>query len=214
MRRLSGRGRAPVCACPPGWSAAAARVLPGALFALALLLPLWRYRILWHLKVEDVFFELHDVIVYASDVLVLLVIGAWALSPARRRIAELPRWLVLALVGLAALATLSAAWASLSWLALYHAGRLWLLFGLFLAIATARKARSALTWGLLASAAIEAAIGLGQFASQGPLGLREFGEVIMRPGWSGASVITVGGAPVIRAYGLTQHPEYPRAACS
>jgi O-antigen ligase len=28
----------------------------------------------------------------------------------------------------------------------------------------------------------------------------------MRPEWSGASVVTVNGAPVLRAYGLTQHP--------
>jgi O-antigen ligase len=174
--------------------------------ALALLLPLWRYRIAYHLKLEAVYFELHDVIVYASDVLALLVVVLWLLSPARRRVAELPRWLVVLLLAFAALATLSAAWATLPWLALYHAARLWLLFALFLAIATAREARWALVWGLLISAALQAALGAAQFATQGPLGLRDLGEVALLPEWSGASVITAGGARVLRPYGLTQHP--------
>ena len=103
--------------------------LPGALAALALTLPVWRYRVLWHLNVEAIFFELHDVILYLSDLLALLAIALWWLTPYRRRIGRLPRWQVGALAGLALLATLSALWAPLGWLALYQAARLWLLFG-------------------------------------------------------------------------------------
>jgi hypothetical protein len=174
--------------------------------ALALLLPLWRYRIVWHLKLEAVYFELHDIIIYASDLLVLLVVAVWLLSPARTRVGELPRGLVILLAAFAGLATVSAAWAGLPWLTLYHAARLWLLFALFLAIATAREARWALTWGLLISAALQAGLGIAQFAAQGPLGLRDLGEVAMPPAWSGAAVITVAGERILRPYGLTQHP--------
>jgi O-antigen ligase len=53
---------------------------------------------------------------------------------------------------------------------------------------------------------MQAALGMAQFAAQGPLGLRDLGEVALRPEWSGASVITAGGARVLRPYGLTQHP--------
>jgi O-antigen ligase len=174
--------------------------------ALALLLPLWRHRIVWHFELEAVYFELHDIIVDASDLLVLLVVAVWLLSPARKRVAELPRWLVILLAAMAMLATLSATWATLPWLALYHAARLWVLFLLFLAVATTREARWALTWGLLISAAVQAGLGLAQFAAQGPLGLRDLGEVAMPPAWSGASVITVAGERFLRPYGLTQHP--------
>jgi hypothetical protein len=180
--------------------------LPGALAALALTLPAWRYRVLWHLNLEEIFFELHDVIFYLSDLLALLAIAIWWMTPCRRRIDRLPRWQVLTLAGLALLATISALWAPLGWLALYQAARLWLLFGLFLAAATASEARAALAWGLLISGAIQASIGLAQFALQHTLGLRDLGELVMRPEWSGASVITVNGLPTLRAYGLTQHP--------
>ena len=69
--------------------------LPGALAALALTLPVWRYRVLWHLNVEAIFFELHDVILYLSDLLALLAIAAMvadALSPADRQAASLAGW--------------------------------------------------------------------------------------------------------------------------
>ena len=184
----------------------AIRALPGTLLALAVILPAWRYRVLWHLNIEDIFFELHDVILYLSDLLALLAIVMWWMTPYRRRIGGLPRWLVGALAGLAILATVSALWAPLGWLALYQAARLWLLFGLFLVVATAREARTALAWGLLISGAIQAFIGLTQFAFQRTLGLRVLGELVMRPEWAGASVITVNGLPTLRAYGLTQHP--------
>ena len=115
--------------------------LPGALLALALTLPAWRYRVLWHLALEDIYFELHDVLLYLSDLLALFAIAAWWITPYRRRIGTLPHWLVGALAGLALLATISALWAPLGWLALYQAARLWLLFGLFLVVATAREAR-------------------------------------------------------------------------
>ncbi len=180
--------------------------LPGALLALALTLPAWRYRVLWHLNLEDIFFDLHDVMLYPSDLLALFAIAAWWVTPYRQRIGRLPRWLVGTLAGLALLATVSALWAPLAWLALYQAARLWLLFGLFLVVATASEARLALAWGLLISGAIQASIGLAQFALQRTLGLRDLGELVMRPEWSGASVITVNGIPTLRAYGLTQHP--------
>ena len=131
--------------------------------ALALTLPAWRYRVLCHLNVEAIFFELHDVILYLSDLLALLAIALWWLTPYRRRISRLQRWQVGALAGLALLATLSALWAPLGWLALYQAARLWLLFGLFLVVATASEARLALAWGLLISGAVQASIGLAQF---------------------------------------------------
>jgi hypothetical protein len=144
----------------------AVMALPGALMVLALTLPAWRYRVLWHLNLEAIYFELHDVMLYPSDLLALFAIAAWWMTPYRRRIGRLPRWLVGALAGLALLATISALWAPLGWLALYQAARLWLLFAVFLVVATTPESRGPLAWGLVISGAIQAGIGLAQFSLQ------------------------------------------------
>jgi hypothetical protein len=86
----------------------ATTMVPGALFAFALTLPLTRHRVLWHLKVEEVYFELHDIILYASDLMLLVVIATWLLTPARGRVKALTRWLLFALLALPLLAAISA----------------------------------------------------------------------------------------------------------
>ena len=184
----------------------AALSIPGALVALALVLPAYRYRLLWHHGSEDIYFELRDWFVYLSDLPLLIAVGAWLLTPYWRRLACVPRWLTLALALLAGLASLSTLWAPMTSLAFYQAGRLWLLFGLFCVVATAWEARSALLWGLAASGALQAGLGFAQFVAQHTFGLKRLGEVTMWPEWPGASIVTVEGERILRAYGLTQHP--------
>jgi hypothetical protein len=180
--------------------------LPGALVALALALPAYRYRLLWHHGAEEIYFELRDWLIYLSDLPLLIAVGAWLLTPYWRRLARVPRWLILALALLAGLAALSTLWAPMTSLAFYQAGRLWFLFGLFCVVATAWEARGALLWGLTLSGALQAGIGLAQFLAQHTFGLKRLGEVTMWPEWPGASVVTVEGERILRAYGLTQHP--------
>lgn len=184
----------------------AALLLPGALVALAITLPPWRYYRLWTRGSTDIFWELRSVFLYLSDIAALTAIGAWILTPFWRRTGDLPRWLVGVLALLATLATLSALWAPMPVLALGQGARLWFLFALFLVVATTPDAHSPLAWGMVISGTLEAAIALAQFRLQRSLGLGELGEVIVRPEVSGASIITVDGAPILRAYGLTQHP--------
>ncbi len=184
----------------------AALSIPGALVALALVLPAYRYRLLWHHGTEEIYFELRDWFVYLSDLPLLITVGAWLLTPFWRRLARLPRWLIIALALLSALASASVLWAPMPSLAFYQAGRLWLLFGLFCVVATTWEARGALLWGLAVSGAIQAGIGFAQFLAQHTFGLKRLGEVMMQPEWPGASIVTVEGARILRAYGLTQHP--------
>lgn len=191
----------------PGWlRRQAALSLPGALVALALVLPAYRYRLLWHHGSEAIYFELRDWFIYLSDLPLLIALAAWLLTPYPRRLAHAPRWMIAALALLAGLASLSVLWAPMPSLAFYHAARLWCLFGLFCVVATAWEAREALLWGLAASGALQAGFGLAQFLAQRTFGLKRLGEVLMHPDWPGASVITVDGARILRAYGLTQHP--------
>ncbi|MCX7707436.1 MAG: O-antigen ligase family protein [Anaerolineae bacterium] len=184
----------------------AALILPGALTVLALALPAYRYRLIYHHGTEDIFFELRDIFLFLSDFPAALAVAAWALTPFPRRVRLLPRWLVATLLLLAAWAGLSAIWAPMPLYAVYQAGRLWLLAGVFLVVATTWELRGLMAWALLISAALQAGIGLAQFLLQRTLGLRDLGEVTWRPDWPGASVITVDGMSTLRAYGLTQHP--------
>lgn len=184
----------------------AALSIPGALAALALVLPAYRYRLLWHHGTEDIYFELRDWFVYLSDLPLLVAIVAWLLTPYGRRLAAIPRWLTASLALLAGLASLSILWAPMTSLAFYQAARLWLLFGLFCVVATAWEARPALLWGLAVSGALQAGLGCAQFLAQHTFGLKRLGEVTMWPEWPGASVVTAEGARILRAYGLTQHP--------
>ena len=173
---------------------------------LALTLPAWRYYLLWHVGSESIYFELRDGFVYLSDLPLLIAIGCWALTPFPRRVGRLPRWLTVALLLLTLWATISILWAPLRSYAAYQSFRLWLLFLLYLVVGTVPEARGALVWGLAVSGAVQGMLGAAQFLAQRTLGLRELGEITMRPEWPGASVITVGGEPILRAYGLTQHP--------
>ncbi len=190
-----------------GWvQLQAAYCLPGALMALALTLPMYRRLLLWHHGSEEIYYELRDVFAYLSDIPTLIAMGAWLLTPYPRRIRELPRWLLATLACLAVLGTLSALWAPMPLTTLYHSARLWVLLVLYLIIATTPEARGALLWGIALSGALQAGIGIAQFVNQATFGLTDLGEVLVRPEWSGASVITVGGWRILRAYGLTQHP--------
>jgi hypothetical protein len=184
----------------------AALSIPGALVALALVLPAYRYRLLWHHGTEEIYFELRDWFIYLSDLPLLIAVGAWLLTPFWRRLACVPRWLIIALALLAGLASLSTLWAPMTSLAFYQAGRLWLLLGLFCVVATTWEARGALLWGLAASGALQAGLGFAQFVAQHTFGLKRLGEVTMWPEWPGASIVTVEGERILRAYGLTQHP--------
>jgi O-antigen ligase len=171
-----------------------------------LTLPLYRYRLLVHRGSEDIYYELRDSFVFLSDLAAILVVLLWLLTPFWRRLPRLPRWLLVALTGLTVWATLSAAWAPLPPYALYQAGRLWLLLGVFAAVATTTELRGVVAWALVASGALQAGVGIAQFVLQRPLGLRDLGEVALHPAVSGASVIVAEGARTLRAYGLTQHP--------
>ncbi|MBI5563942.1 MAG: O-antigen ligase family protein, partial [Chloroflexi bacterium] len=59
---------------------------------------------------------------------------------------------------------------------------------------------------LLSSLVLQAAIGIVQFAVQHHLGLSVLGELPVDLAYPGVSVISTGGPPLIRLYGLSGHP--------
>lgn len=64
----------------------------------------------------------------------------------------------------------------------------------------------ALVWPLALTAALQAAVGVGQFVSQHSLGLTWLGEPMLDPQQAGVSVVMNAGERWLRAYGINSHP--------
>ena len=154
------------------------------------------------------FHEYESFAVYLSDFFAVFLIGLnW------RRLREvfflLPRvgrGSLLVFIIFAAVSVFAAASASL---ALYALARLVLAMLAGLAVAALVRERGALS--LIASVfiaivALEAALGIAQFARQESIGLHFLGESPIAAGDPATSRILIGGAYVVRAYGTFPHP--------
>lgn len=185
----------------------AVRYLPVALLALTLVWPMHRQIKLWKLGADGTPAYLGShVFIYASDILALIAFLLWVGTLYRRQVRYLPGWLNGALIGLAALATVSALWSQVSLKALYYAARLWMLFVLYVVVGTTSGISRRLMWGIGLAGALQALVGIAQFAEQSSVGLTALGERTLDPIQPGISVITVDGTRFLRAYGLTSHP--------
>jgi hypothetical protein len=107
---------------------------------------------------------------------------------------------------LAVLAALSALTAEEAGLAVMMAGRLLILFLLYLAVVRFRPDRRWTAAGLGVMVVIQSVVGLGQFVLQRDWGWQWLGEVALAAAPGGGSIINVGGQSWLRAYGLTPHP--------
>ena len=145
-----------------------------------------------------------------AELTALAAVGAYALAgwPNRERLLRGERRMfTLSLLALLALAALSPLWAMHRGLAAVHAGHMtaWTAFALMMASGDwpARRLAAFLLAGLL----IHAAVGYLQVALQHFVGLGpRFGEVPVRPEETWASVVFAGPVRLLRAYGLSGHP--------
>ena len=188
----------------------AERLSVAGLAVLLATLPFWRHRVLVHRAGDPVFFEFHDVTLYTNDLAWFGAVGAWLLSrllhraPAKMRLGP---WFVTGpLAGFVVLAYLGAPQAVDPLYAGYQGVRLLLLLGLYLLVLNLPLAQGAIAWPLAAGLVIQAAVAVPQFVLGQSLGLQRLGEVAVKAGWPGASVVMVGEQRWLRAYGLAQHP--------
>jgi O-antigen ligase len=207
-----------------------------ALAGLVLFLPLWRHRVLLHRAGEPVFFETQDVILYTNDLLLWAALGAWFLSrlvaPAPARLRFGPWFIAGPLLGFLLLAAAGAPFAVDPLSAAYQSVRLLVLLALYLLLVNLRLApggepdrgnggatpqpaaaaarpgdlRSAVAWPMAGAMVLQAAVAAPQFIMRQHVGLGWLGEIPVKAGWPGASVVMVGEERWLRAYGLTQHP--------
>ncbi len=79
-------------------------------------------------------------------------------------------------------------------------------FSVFTYLISEIKYKTALIYGILASAVIQSVIAIGQFLSQHSLGLKILGEPIIASNINGIAKIDLGSEKFIRAYGTFSHP--------
>lgn len=185
------------------------RRLAGGSFAAAIFFAPFRYRwLLFEHAIPPVYSDYTDGLVFLSDIFLVALLALWLLSLALRprRLSVGPLWLAIPLSGLALVSALSAVFSVLPSLSFYHLARLMIYAGLYLYIVNEVRGPRSLLPALAAGAAVQAAVGVGQWLAQADLGLQRLGEYELDPAWNGVSIVWAEAGRSLRAYGLSDHP--------
>ncbi len=175
---------------------------------LILALPLARHWVVFPRPPFDIYYEFTSIVLYASDVVVvlfLLTTVLWVLLD-RPSVQWGPAAVTVPLALLPLLAWVSVPGAGDPVLAAYTAGRLFVLLALYLAIATLRPAARTVRLGLAAGVILQSAVAAAQFTTRDDLGWQRLGEIALSPIPGEGSILKVGGHVWLRGYGLTPHP--------
>ena len=157
----------------------------------------------------DLAAPLADVVIYGIDGLIALTIGAWILARVldRRRVRVGPRALVVPASALLALAWISLPFGVLPYLSLFGAIRLTALLILALYVVNEVDGLADLVVPVGLMVGIQGLVAIGQFVHQASIGLERIGETHLGPGTPGMSVVLrEDGVRILRAYGLSTHP--------
>lgn len=159
-------------------------------------------------RVDAVFAGYTDFFLYPSDIFIALTVICGLAAPfaARRRFSRGPWYFFVPLVGLTALSFLSAIVSVDPALTLYHSMRFLLLFGVYLALVNTPVPPIWIVVPLSLGVLVQGSVAILQFARQGSLGLQMFGELSLNPLDSGTSILRYDDVRILRAYGLTDHP--------
>ncbi len=182
-----------------------------AYFAFAgtvVLLPLRLRLVLVPRPSPPIYADYTDFLLFAADGLLLLTLGLWGLSLAMdsRSISAGPALLWAPIAGFTAVGGLSSAFSVDPALSLYHTVRLAALFALYLYVVNEIRSLKLLVWPVALQAGLQSVIAIGQLYAQRSLGLQLLGEHLLDPAWSGVSVVGAQGTRILRAYGLSDHP--------
>ncbi|HUF39263.1 MAG TPA: O-antigen ligase family protein [Anaerolineales bacterium] len=175
---------------------------------LIVLIP-FRARLVLHpIRIESLYSDFTDYILFASDVFALLTLLLWAaqLIVLRRRPATGPWFVTWPLAGVLVIALISAfdsAAPAISW---YHVARLAGLFGLYLFAVNTIESLETLIVPVAVMVAVQSVVAVAQFLLQRSTGLSFLGELALDPGMAGVSIVWAPGIYSLRSYGLSDHP--------
>ncbi len=189
--------------------AARLRTLAWLAFAGVIVLSPFRARIdLIARPVIPVYGDFTDILLFWSDIAIVLTLGLWlaSLLAQPRPLTVGPRLLAWPIAGLIGVACLGVPFAGDVALAADNAIRLLVLavLGLYEVneIGSLRR-----LWAPVAiMVAIQAIIGIGQVLGQHSLGLAGLGEWLLAPNLGVSVVTTIDGTRILRAFGLSDHP--------
>lgn len=151
-----------------------------------------------------------DLRITLPPLLTLATIGFWLLArwldPAPRPFSMGPAALAIPLMALVVLGLVTIPFSINPIVSALSARYHLLLLGLYLVTVNSRTERGAVAAALACGAAVQAAIGWPQFLLGHSVGLQAIGEYAVDSAWPGASVVMMGQSRVLRAYGLSGHP--------
>jgi O-antigen ligase len=178
-------------------------------FAMLIGLIPFRYRFIQIARpLPPIYNDYTDFILSASDIFLLATLCGWGITLMLhpRRINRGPLLLTLPLAGVTLMSAVSVPFSVDPALSLYHAIRILWLDALYLYVVNEVKSLRTLIVPVSLQVLIQASIGLMQFLHQHSLGLASLGELVLDPAWQGVSIVWSGTAILLRAYGLTDHP--------
>lgn len=184
---------------------AAARIA----FALMIVFLPFRWRLeLWQRPFFPVYSDYTNFHLFASDIALVFTLAFWGCSwiVRPRKITLGVPILFVCLAGLTLAGWISVVGSVDPILSRYHAVRFLFLLALYLFIVNEIPSPHWVIAPAALQIIIQSMIGIGQSFAQSSLGFQRFGEHLLDPARSGVSIIPVDGMRLLRAYGLSDHP--------
>ena len=188
---------------------ASARLARIGLVATIILSPFVALTVLARRPSPPVYSSYTDILLTWSEIALIATLVAWLVSLAARprRVRLGPAFVWLPIAGLLAAAWLGAPFSVDPPLAAWNAAKLTLVVGLFAFVVNEVERLDRVIVPILLVIVIQAAVAIGQVAGQSWLGLSILREWPVSPELPGSSVVIApDGSRLLRAYGLTAHP--------
>lgn len=157
---------------------------------------------------SNIYSSYTDFFIYPADYFVIAAI-LFAALPLIFRIRIFKRgpwWLTYPLCALVILSWLGVLTGIDPELTAYHSLRLTMLLGFYFVFINLPMSPLWIAGSLGAGMLIQGLVAIGQFQLQHSLGLEQFGELTLDPAVTGVSIVRDDPLRVLRAYGLTDHP--------
>ncbi len=177
-------------------------------WAVIIFIP-FRYRtIVLARPMPPIYQDFTDFLLFASDAFLLATLIFWGISFLfkRRKLKIGPFFLTYPLLAVILVSGISILFSVDPALSTYHFVRLLLLGGMYLYIVNEVQRLNEVALPILVQTLIQGGVGIAQALAQHSIGWYSWGELELDPAWSGVGVIISEEARILRAYGLSDHP--------
>lgn len=159
-------------------------------------------------RIGNIYSSYTDFFIYPADYFVVgaIVLALLALFVSGRGFKRGPWWLTFPVCALVALSWLGVLTGIDRELVAYHSLRLTLMLGFYFVFINLAISPLWVAGALGAGVLAQGLVAIGQFQQQHSLGLEQYGELTLDPAVTGVSIVRDDPLRVLRAYGLTDHP--------